>query len=41
MRPDTDLAPAAIAAHDEAMRPFAAAIHEGAEKEGRISVSRG
>ena len=41
MRPDADLAPAAITAHDEAMRPFAAAIHEGAEKEGRISAVHG
>ena len=35
------LEPAAIAAHDEAMRPFAAAIHGGAEKEGRTSASWG
>ena len=39
-RPSADLEPAAIAAHDEAMRPFAAAIYEGAEQEGRISVDR-
>ena len=40
-RPGADLEPAAINAHDEAMRPFAAAIHEGAEKAGRISVGPG
>ena len=40
-RPGADLEPAALAAHDEAMRPFAAAIYEGAEKEGRISVPQG
>ena len=39
-RPRADLETAAVAAHGEAMRPFAAAIYEGAEKEGRISVGK-
>lgn len=40
-RPKADLDPAGIAAHDEAMRPFAAAIYEGAGEDGRISLNSG
>jgi non-haem Fe2+, alpha-ketoglutarate-dependent halogenase len=37
VRPATDFDPAAIAAHDEAMRPFSQAIYEGAETTARQS----
>ena len=39
-RPASDLEPASLLAHAEAMRPFSAAIYEGAGKDGRLSVDR-
>jgi hypothetical protein len=34
-RPAFDLAPAGIAAHEKAMKPFVEAIYQGADKTGR------
>ena len=39
-QPQEDLEPASLAAHAEAMRPFSAAIYEGAGKEGRLAPGR-
>ena len=39
-RPATDCDPAGLAAHDAAMRPFSAAIYEGAGKDGRLSPTK-
>jgi hypothetical protein len=39
-RPQMDLEPASLAAHAEAMRPFSAAIYQGAAREGRPSSGR-
>lgn len=39
-RPEADLEPASLAAHAEAMRPFSAAIYQGAGKEGRLSADQ-
>lgn len=36
-RPATDCDPVGLAAHDAAMRPFSAAIYEGAGKDGRLA----
>jgi ectoine hydroxylase-related dioxygenase (phytanoyl-CoA dioxygenase family) len=36
-RPQKDLEPVSLAAHAEAMRPFSAAIYQGAGKEGRLA----
>ena len=39
-RPAEDLDRVGLAAHDAAMRPFAAAINVGAQTEGRLSAAR-